>query len=387
MRERGGWFQHAAPHGAIRVLDMRVLLLGALVAVLLAPVPAFGGEPLTNLTPPSIGTDPVYDERVEVEPGTWSAEPVDYDFQWLRDGDAIAGATSRAYRPTLKDIDHRLSVVVTATDVDGNEGTATTAQAARTRRGELRLLSGVQISGVLRWGRTLKVSRGTWSPNPGRYRFQWYRGKTAIRGATGQYYRLRIQDFGERIKARVYVKRRGYELAWATDVADGRIDHRVPVRRTVTYRIETRGRLTASVREFARLTARTYADPRGWRNAGVAFRRVTGPSDFSLVLAEASWLPRFSSVCSSTWSCRVGRYVVINQTRWQHASPSWNAASRSLRGYRHMVVNHETGHWLGHGHLGCPGPGRLAPVMMQQSKGLAGCRHNPWPLGGELWFR
>ena len=48
-----------------------------------------------------------------------------------------------------------------------------------------------------------------------------------------------------------------------------------------------------------------------------------------------------------------------------------------------MVVNHETGHWLGRGHAGCPRPGALAPVMMQQSKGLDGCRLNPWPTGRE----
>ena len=92
-------------------------------------------------------------------------------------------------------------------------------------------------------------------------------------------------------------------------------------------------------------------------------------------------------MCSVQWSCRAGRYVVINQMRWKYASPSWNGAGKSLRDYRHLVVNHETGHWLGHGHLGCPGPGRLAPVMMQQSKGLDGCRHNPWPLASELWSR
>ena len=366
---------------------MRALLLGAVLAVLLVPVPASAREPLTNIEAPFVGTDPVYGEPVLVEPGTWSAEPVAYAYQWLKDGQPIEGATNRRYKPTLDDIDHPLSVMVTATDAEGNQGTATTAETAPTRRAELRLLSGAQISGVLRWGHTLKISRGTWNANPSRFRFQWYRGKSEIPGATGQYHRIAVADVGQRLRARVYVKKRGYELAWVTDVADRRIGYRVPVRRTVTYRIETRGRITTSVREFARLATQTYADPRGWRNAGVAFKRVSGASDFSLVLAEAGWLPSFSSVCSVQWSCRAGRYVVINQTRWKYASPSWNAASKSLRDYRHMVVNHETGHWLGHGHLGCSGPGKLAPVMMQQSKGLDGCRHNPWPLGSELWFR
>ncbi len=254
-------------------------------------------------------------------------------------------------------------------------------------RGELRLRSGVEIEGVLRYGRTLKVTRGTWNRTPDRFGFQWYRGETEIPGATAQTYRLGALDVGAKVKARVYVHKRGYDGAQATARSDGAVGYRVPVRRTVTYRIETRGRITTSVREFARLAAQTYADARGWRNAGVAFKRVRGASNFSLVLAEASWLPRFSSTCSVQWSCRAGRYVVINQVRWKYASPSWHGAGKSLRDYRNLVVNHETGHWLGHGHLGCPGPGRLAPVMMQQSKGLDGCRHNPWPLGSELWSR
>jgi hypothetical protein len=366
---------------------MRALLLGMLVAAVLAPVPAWGREPLGNVTPPTIGTDPVYGERVVVEPGTWTAEPVDYDYQWLRDGMPIDGATRKAYRPGLDDIDHPLSAVVTATDAAGNQGTVTTAATSPTLRAELRLLSGVQITGDQRYGQTLRVSRGTWTRTPSRYRFQWIRSGKEIPGATDQTYRLGVADVGKRLKARVSVKRRGYAWARVTDRSETRIGYRVPVRRTVTYRIETRGRITTSVREFARQAAQTYADPRGWRNAGVAVRRVNGPSNFSLVLAEAGWLPRFSPVCSVQWSCRVGRYVVINQLRWKYASPSWNGAGKSLRDYRHLVVNHETGHWLGHGHLGCPGPGRLAPVMMQQSKGLAGCRHNPWPLPSELWSR
>lgn len=155
----------------------------------------------------------------------------------------------------------------------------------------------------------------------------------------------------------------------------------VPVRRRVTYAVTTRGRITASLRTFRRQAQETFDHPRGWRAGGVAFRRVRRGGDFTLVLAAAGTLPSFSASCSVQWSCRVGRHVVINQLRWTQASPAWNAAGRSLRDYRHMVVNHETGHWLGLGHASCRG-GR-APVMMQQSKGTGGCRFNPWPLPGE----
>ena len=157
----------------------------------------------------------------------------------------------------------------------------------------------------------------------------------------------------------------------------------IPVTRRVTYSVTTRGRTTASLEVFERQAQETYDDPRGWRTGGVELRRVARGGDFTLVLATAAAVPTFSSQCSSQWSCRVGRFVIINQTRWQHASPAWNAAGRSLRDYRHMVVNHETGHWLGRGHATCSGGGR-APVMMQQSKGLGGCRFNPFPTGSEL---
>jgi hypothetical protein len=214
--------------------------------------------------------------------------------------------------------------------------------------------------------------------------YQWLRGTRPIPGATHPRYHYAPEDVGRRVRVRVVVRAAGYHPATATSPRAEQVAHRVDVRRTVTYHVETRGRITTSVKEFARLARQTYSDPRGWRGKGVRFVRVERGGSFTLVLAEASRVPGFSSVCSSEWSCRVGRFVIINQTRWKHASPAWNRAHGALRDYRHMVVNHETGHWLGRGHAGCPGPGRLAPVMMQQSKGLDGCRFNPWPTLGEL---
>lgn len=79
----------------------------------------------------------------------------------------------------------------------------------------------------------------------------------------------------------------------------------------------------------------------------VELRPLRQGGDVTLVLAAAGTLPSFSSGCSARWSSRVGRRVIINQARWTDASPAWNASGRSRRDYRHMVVNHETGHWLG----------------------------------------
>jgi hypothetical protein len=75
---------------------------------------------------------------------------------------------------------------------------------------------------------------------------------------------------------------------------------------------------------------------------------------------------------------------VLNADRWRHATPKWTG---SLLAYRRMLVNHEVGHLLGLHHPPdpqCPGAGRVAPVMAQQSTELEGCRPNPWPLAGEV---
>ncbi len=155
--------------------------------------------------------------------------------------------------------------------------------------------------------------------------------------------------------------------------------------RVYTYSIATRGAISANLEHFAIHVAQTLGDPRGWSLGGtIEFRQVAGGGDFTVYLAEAGTVPSFGSPCSSMWSCRVGRAVIINQTRWQTATDSWNGAGASLDSYRHYVVNHETGHWLGFGHASCPGAGQAAPVMQQQSKGLQGCRHNVWPVPGEL---
>jgi hypothetical protein len=173
----------------------------------------------------------------------------------------------------------------------------------------------------------------------------------------------------------------GQDLARGASGSSGSRAPGPPVRRTVTYEVRTRGVTRSTAADLAASAATTYADPRGWRAAGIAFRQVESGGDFTLWLAAPGEVPRFSSACSSFYSCRVGRNVIINDDRFTGGSPYWPG---SVDDYRDMVVNHETGHWLGLGHRTCPAAGAAAPVMMQQSKGLGGCVANPWPTPSEL---
>ena len=83
--------------------------------------------------------------------------------------------------------------------------------------------------------------------------------------------------------------------------------------------------------------------------AGAIFEPSTdGNCDFNIVLAQASTLLTFSSVCSEQYSCRVGNNVIINDDRWNSGTDVWMPGGGDLARYRTMVINHEVGHRLGH---------------------------------------
>lgn len=343
--------------------------------------------PVVSTGPPTVAGEPTFAETLTASTGEWETdepgEPLTHSYRWFRDGEPVRGAREQAYTLDLDDLRHRLQVEVTATDADGYAETALSEPTGKVTRARLVLRGDPKVRGEQRFTRTVRATPGRWRTEPTKVRYRWLRDGEPIRGARGASYRIGVADVGHRLRVEVVATAPGHTRERARSERTEKVAHRVGVQRSVTYSVVTRGPVTASVKEFARLAQQTFEDPRGWRGGGVAFRRVARGGSFTLVLATAAQVPSFSSQCSSTWSCRVGRYVVINQTRWQHASPAWNAAGRSLRDYRHMVVNHETGHWLGLGHSGCPGAGKPAPVMMQQSKGRDGCTFNPFPTLAE----
>ncbi|GGQ60640.1 DUF3152 domain-containing protein [Couchioplanes azureus] len=135
-----------------------------------------------------------------------------------------------------------------------------------------------------------------------------------------------------------------------------------------------------SAATFADAVRATLADPRGWTAGGDrSFRRVDRrqPHDFTVYLVTPGTRDLLCQDAADGYtSCRNGDKVVLNVARWAKGVPGYRAG---LPVYRQYLVNHEVGHRLGQGHELCPGKGRPAPVMQQQTLGMHGCTPNPWP--------
>jgi uncharacterized protein DUF3152 len=135
--------------------------------------------------------------------------------------------------------------------------------------------------------------------------------------------------------------------------------------------------------DFANEVNRTLGDRRSWIAPGrFRWQRVPAAAhaEFTIYLASARTSQRMCRAggleTGAYTSCRLPRQVIINDDRWTGAVSGYGAP---LATYRAYVINHEVGHQLGHGHEKCPGKGRPAPVMMQQTYGLKGCVANSWP--------
>ncbi|MEV6244488.1 DUF3152 domain-containing protein [Lentzea sp. NPDC051838] len=154
---------------------------------------------------------------------------------------------------------------------------------------------------------------------------------------------------------------------------------------------------------FGRTVEGFLSDPRSWIGTKtVALQRVEANQnpDFTVTLATTKTT---HTICgkeipfeTSCWDDPSNR-VIINVARWVRGAMVYG---RDLSGYRTYVINHEVGHALGNGHAACQENGAPAPVMMQQTFGVANnfvsqlnagldvvpadgkvCTANPFPAG------
>jgi hypothetical protein len=149
----------------------------------------------------------------------------------------------------------------------------------------------------------------------------------------------------------------------------------------ITYTVEVEDGLDpatfAGEDAYANTVEQVLSDPRGWTGSGeISLQRVDASApepDFRVSLTSPDTTHRpdmcgFSIKYESSCNLSGQKRVVINLARWVRGA---KAFSGDMVGYRQYAINHEVGHALGNGHEGCATDGELAPVMMQQTFGVA----------------
>lgn len=147
------------------------------------------------------------DQPLFVRTANW-AEGVVFEYQWLKDGEAIAGATESQYTPKASDYNHGISIRVTGMKTGFIDRTSTSAPNV-IGLGTISPDSRPTISGTFRPGEILRATLGVWRI-PVTASFQWLRDGNPIESANKNYYMPTFDDRNHSISVRVTAESFGY---------------------------------------------------------------------------------------------------------------------------------------------------------------------------------
>lgn len=165
------------------------------------PVPDISGSV------PTISGSAALDETLTAVTGAWT-DGAALSYQWLRDGEAIDGATSQTYTVVADDVETELAVRVTGS-LAGYQSTS--LESSRTAPVALKALSSTTptITGTSEVGETLTATTGSWTDGTS-FSYQWLRAGQEITGATNETYEVVIADVGSALSVRVAGSKDGF---------------------------------------------------------------------------------------------------------------------------------------------------------------------------------
>ncbi|MFF2778151.1 hypothetical protein ACFVU3_24935 [Streptomyces sp. NPDC058052] len=177
---------------------------------------------LRNTAAASVSGTVVVGGKVTAKPGSWSLPVDSLAYQWKANGVAVAGATASTYTIPSSLQGKSLSVSVVARKA--GHPTLTSTGAAVTVKGVApKATKAPALSGTVRVGRTLTLNRGTWTPAPTSYAYQWYANGRAIGGATRSTFVLTKAQRGQKITVKVTAHRTGHLSGYAWTRATGAV--------------------------------------------------------------------------------------------------------------------------------------------------------------------
>jgi len=177
---------------------------------------------ITSQPAPGITGNVSVGSTVGVDVSGWDSG-VSFTYQWLRNGSAVAGATSATYTPIQGDKGANLSVTVIASK-PGYSGVIKTSIALPVLASLIPNAPKPTIAGSSRLGEALLLTAGNWGVGI-TLSYRWLRNGVAIAGATDSSYVPVEADYGTAISVEVTGKSSGYQntamVSDGTVIGDG----------------------------------------------------------------------------------------------------------------------------------------------------------------------
>jgi uncharacterized delta-60 repeat protein len=157
---------------------------------------------------PVLTGTPVVGQTLACDVGEWSNGP-DLTIAWKRDGDVIAGATTKSYVVTESDRRHRIGCVVSASNDVGpavgpqpSNTMLAVGYAPTTQRPPHAIIesTGAKATDY----RATCDDPGAWDEDYGAYDYRWLREGAEIAGATGKTYDATADDLGRNIACQAF---------------------------------------------------------------------------------------------------------------------------------------------------------------------------------------
>ncbi len=171
---------------------------------------------LASTTPTVDDTTPTVDQTLTATPGAWGPDGVQLAYQWYGVSSSgrtytIKGATGSTYTVSGSYAGYRLKVKVTGSLAGYSTASRTSARTSKVAKAVFTatVKPTIAVEGTPRAGKMMTVQPGIWQPGA-TFSYRWYRGTTAISGATKASYTPTSSDLAKQLKVRVTGSRTGY---------------------------------------------------------------------------------------------------------------------------------------------------------------------------------
>jgi hypothetical protein len=159
---------------------------------------------------PTISGITAVGQTLTADAGAWPPAVDSYTYQWLRDDNAIEGATSSTYDLQPAELGSVISVTVTAVATFFESASQTSTGTVAVAAGSFAMAPAPTILGTTTVGRTLTARTNSWLPSADSFTYVWKRAGVSIDLATSSTYVLQPADAGQIITVTITAQKEGY---------------------------------------------------------------------------------------------------------------------------------------------------------------------------------